>query len=89
VIWRFDNVGNRAAFAESAEQYVPRFGGYDPIAIARGVALAGNPAYWTIVGERLYLFYSPEARASFKADTASAVAAAEAKWPQIMERLTP
>lgn len=89
VIWRFDNEGNRAAFAESAEQYVPRFGGYDPMAIARGVALAGNPAYWTIAGDRLYLFYSAEALASFKADIASAVTAAEAKWPQVMERLTP
>src|SRR5262249_42108107 len=72
-IWRFHNEGKLAAFAGSAEQYVPRFGGYDPIAIARGVALAGNPAYWTIAGDRLYLFYSAEALASFKADVASAV----------------
>src|SRR5215475_14272161 len=88
VIWRFDNEGNLAAFAEHSEQYIPRFGGYDAIAIARGVALAGNPAFWDIVGEQLYLFYSAEALESFKADTGAAVAAAEAKWPQVMEGLT-
>jgi YHS domain-containing protein len=87
-IWRFENQGNLAAFADSSEQYVPRFGGYDPTAIARGVAVPGNPAYWMIVGDRLYLFYSSESLASFKADIPTAIAAAEAKWPQVMERLT-
>ena len=88
VIWRFDNEGNLAAFAANSDQYVPRFGGYDPVAIARGIALAGNPAFWVVVGDRLFLFYSAEARAGFKADTNNAIAAAEAKWPQVMETLT-
>ena len=35
-IWRFKNEGNRAAFADHPEVYMPRFGGYDPVAIARG-----------------------------------------------------
>jgi len=88
VIWRFDNEGNLAAFAAHSDQYVPRFGGYDPVAVARGIALAGNPAFWAIVGDRLFLFYSGEALASFTADTHHAIAAAEAKWPQVMETLT-
>src|SRR6476660_1099247 len=37
-IWRFRNEGNRAAFAANPEVYLPAFGGYDPIAVARGVA---------------------------------------------------
>jgi YHS domain-containing protein len=88
VIWRFDNEGNRAAFAKDTDQYMPRFGGYDSVAIARGVALAGNPSFWAIVHDRLYLFYSAEALASFKSDTDSAIGAAEAKWPSVMESLT-
>jgi len=76
VIWRFDNEGNL-------------FGGYDPIAVARGVALAGNPAYWVIARDRLYLFYNPVALENFRADIDNAVSAAEAKWPQVMEGLTP
>jgi hypothetical protein len=89
VVWRFDNEGNLAAFAEHSEQYIPQFGGYDAVAIARGVAVAGNPAFWDIVGDRLYLFYSAEALESFKADTDGAVAAADAKWPQVLEGLAP
>src|SRR5262245_48742542 len=37
VVWRFCNEGNRAAFIERPADYVPRFGGYDPLAVARGV----------------------------------------------------
>ena len=37
-IWRFRNEGNRAAFAANPAVYMPRFGGYDPIAVARGTA---------------------------------------------------
>jgi hypothetical protein len=54
-VWRFRNEGNRAAFAEHPEVYLPRFGGYDAVAIARGVSVPGHPLFWTITGERLYL----------------------------------
>src|SRR5262249_51341711 len=43
VIWRFLNPGNQAAFVANPEVYLPRYGGYDPVAIGRGVAVPGNP----------------------------------------------
>lgn len=82
-VWRFRNPGNRAAFEESPEVYTPRFGGYDPVAIARGVSVPGHPLYWYVVGERLYLFYSAEARAAFVADPGRYIDAAERKWPDV------
>src|SRR5215471_9559087 len=66
--WRFRNEGNRAAFADHPEVYLPRFGGYDPLALAHGVALPGNPRYWAVADNRLYLFKSREARAAFASD---------------------
>ena len=42
-VWRFRNEGNRAAFLDDPDVYAPHFGGYDPVAIARGVAVPGNP----------------------------------------------
>ena len=47
---------------------MPRFGGYDPVGVGRGVPVAGDPRIWMIVGERLYLFQSPESRAVFAVD---------------------
>jgi hypothetical protein len=58
--WRFRNEGNRAAFAENPEVYLPTFGGHDPVAVTRGVATAGHPQIWLIAAERLYPF-SPSA----------------------------
>lgn len=87
--WRFRNEGNRAAFAADPKVYIPQFGGYDPVALARGVATAGYPQLWLIVDKRLYFFYSPQARAAFAADPETAIAEAQAKWPEVLRRLAP
>jgi hypothetical protein len=89
VIWRFRNEGNRAAFAADVHVYRPRFGGYDPMAIARGVGTAGHPEIWAIAGNRLYLFYNEEARARFLADPYPAIAAADEKWAEVLRTLVP
>jgi hypothetical protein len=68
---------------------MPRFGGYDPLAIARGAAVPGDPRIWLIAGERLYLFYSAENKAAFAADQASAVAEADRQWPAVLLILSP
>lgn len=86
-IWRFDNEGNRAAFAADPKVYMPRFGGYDPIGIARGVSTPGYPQLWLLVENNLYLFYTVQARAAFLADPPAAIAAAEARWAQVMHDL--
>ncbi len=88
-IWRFHNEGNRAAFAQRPDIYMPRYGGYDPIALARGVALAGNPTLWRVEQDRLYLFYTEAARAAFDADPGNAIATAEEHWPDVLKGLTP
>jgi len=87
--WRFRNAGNRAAFVADPDIYMPRFGGHDPVAVARGVAVAGNPLVWLISGERLYLFYTPEARDQFAGNPEATAAAAELQWPAVRRLLVP
>ena len=55
-VWRFSNVGNREAFAARPDVYMPQFGGYDPVGVARGVAVAGNPLVWLIIGRTALSF---------------------------------
>ncbi len=86
-VWRFRNEGNRAAFADRPEVYMPRFGGYDPVALALGIATPGHPQLWLVTAARLYLFHSVESRDRFLADPENAVAAAEEKWPSVMHEL--
>ena len=88
-VWRFRNDGNRAAFARDPDVYVPRFGGFDPVALTRGVAVPGHPLIWLISGDRLFLFSKPENRSRFAADVERSVAAAEHRWGEIEPTLVP
>jgi hypothetical protein len=87
VVWRFVSEGNRAAFVDHPEVYAPQFGGYDPVAIGRGVSVAGHPMTWAIVGERLYFFYDAKARADFIEAPRRAIEAAQRQWPQLQRTL--
>jgi len=83
VTWRFQNEGNRAAFAADPAVYAPRFGGYDPVAIGSDRSVPGHPLIWLVVGQRLYLFYSEKTRAAFLADPGRIIDTAERRWPQV------
>ena len=86
-IWRFENEGNRAAFAADPDVYMPRYGGYDPVGVSRGLATPGFPALWTVFEQRLYLFYTADARATFMADPAGVIASASARWTAVKSEL--
>ena len=86
-VWRFRNEGNRASFVAHPEIYGPQFGGYDPVDVARGVTYAGNPRFWLVTGERLYLFGREESRDAFAADPARFLKDANARWPGLEETL--
>lgn len=88
-VWCFRNAGNLTAFAERPDVYMPQFGGYDPVVLARGVAAPGHPGLWLIAGDRLYLFHTREARDRFTADPQAFAAAARANWPEIKRDLLP
>jgi hypothetical protein len=86
-VWRFRNEGNRAFFVAHPEIYGPQFGGYDPTDVARGVAYAGNPRFWLVAGQRLYLFGRAESRDVFAADPARVLREARQRWPDLKETL--
>jgi YHS domain-containing protein len=88
-VWRFCNFGNRAAFAERPDVYMPKFGGYDPVGVARGVEVAGRPDVWLISDGRLFLFYDSHRLETFAADPERFSSAAERKWPEILRTLSP
>ena len=89
VVWRFINVGNRAAFAAAPNVYIPQYGGYDAIGVARGLAVAGNPNVWVIQGQRLFLFYDSARRQKFVTDPNRVIASADRKWPDVQRSIVP
>ena len=86
-VWRFRNEGNRASFVAHPEVYGPQFGGYDPVDMARGVAVAGVPRLWMVHAQRLYLFSREDSRAAFAADPDQVLHSAVAAWPRVRDSL--
>jgi hypothetical protein len=86
-VWRFRNEGNRASFVAHPDIYGPQFGGYDPTDVARGVTVAGNPLFWLISGQRLYLFGREQTRDAFAADPQRLLRDARQRWPGLEETL--
>jgi len=87
VVWRFHNEGNRASFIAHPEVYGPQFGGYDPVNLARGATFAGNPRFWLVFGQRLYLFGLEANRDAFAANPARFLDPAKARWPDLEQGL--
>lgn len=81
--WRFSNEANRAAFLSAPEVYAPRYGGYDPLSVAKGFAAAGHPLLFVIRGDRLYLFRTAADRDAF-----SGPGEADRAWPVVDAGLT-
>lgn len=86
-VWRFRNEGNLASFVAHPDIYGPQFGGYDPIDLARGVTVAGNPRFWLISGQRLFLFGRERSRDAFAADPSRFLREANQRWPQLEQDL--
>lgn len=86
-VWRFRNEANRTEFLAHQDIYGPRFGGYDPVDVARGKAIAGRSQLWLVSGERLYLFSRDENRSAFAADPAAVLKQADANWPALVDTL--
>jgi hypothetical protein len=86
-VWRFRNEGNRACFVAHPDIYGPRFGGYDPIDLARGVTVAGNPRFFLVSGQRLYLFGREQSRDTFAADPGRFLPEANQRWPALEQSL--
>ncbi len=87
-VWRFRNEGNRAAFVGHPEVYGPQFGGYDPVDVARGKVVQGNPQLWTIHSQRLYLFANESSRVAFAANPAGFAKSAQRRWPKLRLELS-
>jgi YHS domain-containing protein len=86
-VWRFRNEGNLASFIAHPEVYGPQFGGYDPVDLARGITVAGNPMFWLVTGQRLYLFAREESRDTFAANPEPLLKQATSRWPELKEQL--
>lgn len=83
VNWRFRNTGNRDAFTLDPGTYRPRFGGFDPVKLAEGLMVEGEPAQFAVYKDHLYLFQNSGNLAPWRQDPEKILENAIKNWPRL------
>lgn len=53
--WHFVSEDNRARFESDPRQFAPAFDGLCPVSLAEGKELRGDPRFFAVIGDKLYL----------------------------------
>lgn len=83
VRWLFRNEANRAVFKTNPEKYAPQFGGFCAYGASEGHLSPTDPDAWTIVGDKLYLNFSPKVKSLWLPDTTSRIPKAVIYWKRL------
>ena len=82
-VWRFLNIGNRAAFERDPQVYTPRFAGYDAYALSNGRTTRGRPSIWVVHKSRIYLFHNAANLRLWQEQREGVTKRAEANWARL------
>mgnify|MGYP003393844996 CR=1 FL=1 len=79
-VYRFINETNLQAFKANPVKYAPAYGGNSAQGMAAGRKLPGDPQYWAIVNQRLYLNHDAAGHAEWNLDPEAYIAFANTQW---------
>lgn len=79
----FASQANADAFKADPNRYLPSFGGFCAYGVSVAKKFDGDPTIFKIIDGRLHLNLNGEIHQAFLADTAGAIAKADATWPSI------
>jgi len=83
--WYFSSDEDLAAFKANPEKYAPQYGGYCAFAVSKGSLAKGDPKVYSVVDGKVYLNLSSSVQQLWKSDIAGNIAAANAKWPGLIQ----
>jgi YHS domain-containing protein len=84
--WRFASAQNRDRFAAAPARYAPQYGGYCAWAVSQGYTASGDPQYWKIVDDKLYLNYDASVQRKWEQDIPGFIAKAQQNWPSVLDK---
>jgi hypothetical protein len=73
-------------FKADPVRYAPQFAGFCAVALTRGEVEEGNPEYWLVSEDKLYLFGKPIGPALLQQDIAGNLAKADQNRPLVVNR---
>ncbi|GAB4539241.1 MAG: YHS domain-containing (seleno)protein [Ruegeria sp.] len=85
-LYRFATEEHKAAFEANPEAYLPAYGGYCAFGAAMGFKFDGDPTYWKIVDNKLYLNLSEDIQQRWEGDIPGFIEKASANWETIADK---
>lgn len=85
--WYFSSKSNKALFEAEPDKYRPQYGGHCAWAVGANNAKAkGDPKFWRIVDDKLYLNYNQEVQDKWVADIPAFIERANKNWPSLSDK---
>lgn len=81
--YRFASQEHKALFEANPAAYLPAYGGYCAFGSAMGIKVDGDPSYWRIVDDKLYLNLSKGVQERWVSDIPGFIDQADDKWTEI------
>lgn len=86
VEWYFSSGKHLDLFKKNPEKYRPQYGGYCAWAVAAKAQRApGDPNYWKIVDDKLYLNYDADIQNKWQKDIPGFIKSGERNWIKMTE----
>ncbi|MGB1321137.1 MAG: YHS domain-containing (seleno)protein [Vibrio gallaecicus] len=84
--WYFSSKENLDLFVNNPERYAPQYGGYCAWAVsAKNDFASGDPQYWAVVDDKLYLNYDQEIKERWDNDREGHINQADINWPKLIK----
>ena len=83
--YRFASEEHKAQFEANPEAYLPAYGGYCAVGTAMGFKFDGDPTYWKIVDNTLYLNLSKDIQTRWEGNIPGFVEDANGHWDNIAD----
>ena len=87
VAYYFSSESTMQRFTEDPDRYLPQYGGFCALGVAKGKKLDANPRFADIVDGKLYVFLNAAVFEAYEEDKEGILAQAAANWPA-MHHLT-
>ena len=86
VNWQFSSEAHLNLFKLSPEKYMPQYGGFCAWAVAeKKTRASGDPEYWKIVDDKLYLNYDKKVQMNWLTDIDGYIKQGDINWPKMLE----
>jgi len=79
----FASAEDKSLFEHEPTHYVPRYDGFCAFGASQGHKADIDPTAFNIIDDRLYLNYSHDVEARWKADIPGYIAKADKNWPEV------